>query len=197
MARCSPAVLAKALSHGAPLTFQQLRAALGGASRSTTFRYLRLVRFVRSYSPNGRYYTHHDPVRFDRYGLVSLGDIHFSRDNSLAATVLRLVREADAGLTHKELQRLLHVPVHHPLLAAVRRRDLLRERPGPVWVYLSRDPLIGAVQRQTRSRRRPATPCRKRSCSATCSATAGPCSGIPSCWTPPAKCCGLSIAPIT
>ena len=38
MARRCPAMLAKALPRGSPLTFQQLQAALGGASRTTTFR---------------------------------------------------------------------------------------------------------------------------------------------------------------
>lgn len=57
---------------------------------------------MRSYNHNGRYYTHRDPVRFDRHGLFSLGEVHFSRDRSLAATVQRLVREAAAGRTQKE-----------------------------------------------------------------------------------------------
>ena len=52
---------------------------------------------VKSYNHNGRFYTHPDPVRFDRYGLLSLGPVHFSRDGTLAATVRRLVRESPDG----------------------------------------------------------------------------------------------------
>lgn len=48
---------------------------------------------VNSYNHNGRFYTHPDPVRFDRYGLLSLGTVHFS----LAVTVRRLVRESPDG----------------------------------------------------------------------------------------------------
>ena len=97
-------MLAATLASPAPVTFQQLQAALGHASRTTTFHYLKQVRHLRSYNHNGRYYTHRDPLRFDAHGLVSLGDIHFSRDGTLAATVLRLVRESASGCTHKEFE---------------------------------------------------------------------------------------------
>ena len=146
-------MLAALLASRAPVTFQQLQAALGDASRSTTFHYLKQVRHLRSYNHNGRYYTHRDPLRFDCHGLVSLGDIHFSRDGTLGATVLRLVRESATACTHKELQALLHVPVHAFLLAAVRRQALRRERMAGVWVYRSSDPARGAAQRRARQAR--------------------------------------------
>ena len=146
-------MLAALLASRAPVTFQQLQAALGDASRTTTFHYLKQVRHLRSYNHNGRYYTHRDPLRFDCHGLVSLGDIHFSRDGTLGATVLRLVRESATACTHKELQALLHVPVHAFLLAAVRRQALHRERMAGVWVYRSSDPARGAAQRRARQAR--------------------------------------------
>ena len=146
-------MLAAVLAASAPVTFPQLQAALGQASRTTTFRYLRHVRHVRSYNHNGRYYTHRDPVRFDRHGLFSLGDVHFSRDRSLSATVQRLVREAEAGRTQKELQALLHVSVHAFLLAGFRQQALQRERLGGVWVYLAGDPAVGDAQRRERRQR--------------------------------------------
>ena len=121
-------MLASLLASSSPVTFPQLQAALGDASRTTTFRYLQQVRYLRSYNHNGRYYTLRDRLRFDRHGLVSLGDIHFSRDGTLVATVQRLVRESAAGRTQKELRTLLHVPAHAFLLAAVRRQTLRRER---------------------------------------------------------------------
>ena len=153
MAKRTPQMLAARLASSSPVTLPQLQAALGIASRTTTFRYLKQVPHLRSYNHNGRYYTHRDPTRFDRYGLVSLGNVHFSRDTTLAATVQRLVRESPAGRTQKELRALLHVPVHAFLLAAVRRRALRRERMDGVWVYRSRDPDRGAAQRRTRQKR--------------------------------------------
>ena len=89
MAKRTPNMLASRLASGAPVTFTQLQAALGNASRATTFRYLKQVRHLRSYNHSSRYYTHRDPLRFDRYGLLSLGDVHFSREGTLAATVRR------------------------------------------------------------------------------------------------------------
>ena len=109
MANRTPHMLAARLASPAPVTFPQLQAALGDASRATTFRYLKQVRHLRRYNHNGRYYTHRDPLRFDRHGLLSLGDVQFSRDGTLAATVRRLVGESAAGCTQKELQALLQV----------------------------------------------------------------------------------------
>ena len=74
---------------------------------------------MRCYNHNGRYYTRRDSARFDRLGLYSLGEIHFSRDGSLGMTLKRLIRESEAGLTHRELQDLLHVRVQVLLLEAV------------------------------------------------------------------------------
>ena len=80
MAKRTPDPLITPLRSVTPATFEQLRAALGDASRATTFRYLKQVPYLRSYNHNGRYYTYRDPTRFDRWGLTSLGNVHFSRD---------------------------------------------------------------------------------------------------------------------
>ena len=153
MARRSPDMLTALLASRTPVTFPQLQAALGNASRATTFHYLRQVRYLRSYNHNGRFYIGHDPLRFDRHGLVSVGDVHFARDRTLGATVQRLVGESAAGCTHKALHALLHVPVHAFLRAAVRRRALRRERLAGVWVYCSRAPAHAAAQRRERQAR--------------------------------------------
>ena len=153
MAKRTPHMLTARLASPAPATFPQLQAALGNASRATTFRYLKQVRHLRSYNHNGRYYTHRDPLRFDPYGLLSLGDVHFSRDGTLAATVRRLVRESSGGCTQKQLQALLQVRVQPFLLAAVRQRDLCRQRMAGVWVYLSSDSSVGDAQRRARLER--------------------------------------------
>ena len=153
MARRSPDLLVSLLTSKAPVTFPQLQVALANASRTTTFEYLKQIRYVRSYNHNGRYYTLRDRLRFDRRGLAALGDIRFSRDGTLGATVLRLVDESCAGCTHKELRARLHAPVNAILLAAVRRQALRRERMEGVWVYRSSDPVRGAAQRSARQAR--------------------------------------------
>ena len=118
MPKRTAAMLSAALAAHRPLPLPQLQAALGDASSATTFRYLRQIAYLRSYNHNGRFYTLADPPRFDRFGLLALGTARFSRDGSLAATVARLVTEAEAGWTAKELDSLLHVSVRSFLLAA-------------------------------------------------------------------------------
>ena len=149
----TPQMLADALAGPAPLTFPQLQSALDGASPATTSRYLRAVPYLRSYNHNGRFYTYADPRRFDHFGLFRLDSACFSREGSLTATVTRLVQEAEAGWTHKELRSLLHVPSHACLLSAVQSKRIRRERSDGVYLYLSNDPQVADRQRQARQSR--------------------------------------------
>ena len=149
MSRRSPDVLVSLLASSSPVTFDQLQQALQ-ASRATTFRHLRQIPYLRSYNHNGRFYTRRDPARFDRFGLFSIGDVHFSRDRSLSKTVRRLVSESADGCTDRELRSLLQVPVHPFLLAAVRQDRARRQRLGGVYVYLANGP---SGDRQLRVRR--------------------------------------------
>ena len=144
-------LLVPLLASSSPVTLDQLQAALGHASPRTTFRYLRQVRYLRTYNHNARFYTNRDSTCFDRFGLLSIGDVHFSRDRSLTATVERLLTASEAGFTDRELRALLHVPVHSFLLAAVRQDRARRERLGGIYVYLSNGP---AGDRQLRARQR-------------------------------------------
>lgn len=131
-------------------TFADLQAVLGCASRATTFRYLKRVNYLRSYNHNGRYYTSRDAARFDRRGLYSLGDVHFSRDGTLGETLKRLVQESQAGWTQRELQELLRVRVQVLLLEAVRHDTIRREQVAGFYLYLHKDQAIGEGQLQRR-----------------------------------------------
>ena len=102
MAERSPEMLIDLFKTKGVVTFSDLQEALGSASRATTFRYLKRVKYLRSYNHNGRYYTHRDPALFDRFGLYSVGDVHFSRDRTLGDTLRRLVRESQAGWTQRD-----------------------------------------------------------------------------------------------
>lgn len=128
----------------------RIQRALGDVSSMTVFRYLRQIPYRRSYNHNGRYYCLHEPSRYDRLGLWSVGDVHFSVDGSLAETVRRLVYEMEAGATHRELQERLRVRVHNTLLTLLRRGEIERERLAQLYVYLHRDAAIRAVQIQRR-----------------------------------------------
>lgn len=155
MAARSPDLLLPLLSSSAPVTLAQLQRALGQPSRRTTFRYLRQVRYLRSYNCNGRFYTLLDPQRFDRFGLLSIGTARFSRDRTLTRTVPRLIRESEAGWTDKELRSLLHVPVRPFLLSALHGELVQRESLHGVFVYFAADAPVAARQREHRLHRMP------------------------------------------
>ena len=123
---------------------------LGGVSAMTAFRYLKQMPYRRSYNYNGRYYCLHEPSRYDRCGLWSWGDIHFSVEGSLRKTVRRLVYEFDRGATQRELQAHLRVRVHDTLLALIHDGEVERERLAQVYVYLHIDPAIRHAQLQRR-----------------------------------------------
>jgi len=125
---------------------RRIESALGDVSPMTAFRYLREVPYRRSYNHNGRYYCLHEPSRYDRFGLWSSNDIHFSVDGSLGKTVRRLVHEMEAGATHRELQERLRVRVHNTLLTLFRQGEIDRERMAQFYVYLHRDPVIRKAQ---------------------------------------------------
>jgi hypothetical protein len=128
-----------------------IQEALGGVSAMTAFRHLRRVPYRRSYDRNGGYYCLCEPSRCDRLGLWSVGDVHFSKDGSLKATVRRMVHEAPAGATHRELTDWLRVRVHNTLLSLVRNQEVSREQVEAVYVYLHPET---TVREEQLSRRR-------------------------------------------
>ena len=93
MTRHTPEMLLQLFQAKEIVTFEDLQNTLDQASRATTFRYLRQVQYLRSYNYNGRYYTRRDPALFDRFGLYSRGDIHFSRDGTVIHHTYCLVPE--------------------------------------------------------------------------------------------------------
>lgn len=153
MPRHSTQLLVTLLQSRPVVEFEDLRTALDGASDSTVFRHLKNVPYRSSYNHNGRYYTWHNPAKYDRWGLHSVGDIHFSVDSTLKATVIRLVCESEIGCTQKELQDLLRVRVQLFLLAAVRDGAIDREALGKFYVYLHCEPEVREAQRQRRQER--------------------------------------------
>lgn len=150
MARRNVQLLIKLLRERGPVELSEIQEALVGASRATVFRFLAQVPYRCSYNHNGRYYTLHDTGRYDRHGLYSVGDIHFSLDGTLTATVVRLVREAVHGWTQRELQELLRVRAQVVLLEAVRRDEIHRERIERFFVYTHVDPDIRREQLRRR-----------------------------------------------
>ncbi len=153
MSHRSAHVLLELLKTQSVVEFQDILTALDGASSSTAFRYLQQVPYRSSYNYNGRYYTLHDPSRYDRFGLLHHGGIYFSRDGTLKATVKRLIQESATGFTQRELQELLRVRVQAFLQILVKAREVERERWGGLYHYLHATPERGQVQRHCRLQR--------------------------------------------
>lgn len=150
MAIRSPDMIVQLLRSKKVVKFEEIQEALCAASRTTTFRFLKQVPYVRSYNYNGCYYTSRDSSIFDRLGLYSYGDIYFSRDRKLDKTVSRLVCESEAGLTQRELQDLLKVRVQVLLLNAVRHEIIYREKVKGFYLYLHNDRAIRETQLKVR-----------------------------------------------
>jgi len=127
-----------------------IRTALGGVSSMTAFRHLKRVGYRCSYNHKGRYYARHELARYDRFGLWSVGDVHFSVDGNLRKTVRRLVEQAHAGATHQELQARLCVRVHNTLLDLCRHGEVEREQLQQLYVYFAIDARVRALQRERR-----------------------------------------------
>jgi hypothetical protein len=146
----SPQMLLDLLESKIVVTLDDVQAALHGASRATAFRYLAQIPYRRSYNHNGRHYTMYEPSRYDRFGLWSRDGVRFSVDGTLRATVRRLVHEAEAGLTHRELHDRLRVRVRTTLLELLAKGEITRERLAEVFVHLHVEPAVYQAQIQRR-----------------------------------------------
>jgi len=146
----SPDMIVQLLRSKKVVKFEEIQEALCAASRTTTFRFLRQVPYIRSYNYNGCYYANRDSTIFDSLGLYFYGDICFSRDRKLDKTVSRLVCESEAGITQRELQDLLKVRVQVLLLNAVRRKIIYREKVEGFYLYLHNDSAIRKSQLKVR-----------------------------------------------
>jgi hypothetical protein len=146
----SAKVLVGLLKSKKVVTLDEIRAALDDASRATAFRYLQQIPYRRSYNHNSRYYTLHEPKKYDHHGLWSCQDIHFSKDGALAATAQRLINESEAGLTQSELQQLLDVRVQVLLLQAVHKGQIARIKIEGLYIYLHAEPKVQKIQVQHR-----------------------------------------------
>lgn len=110
---------------------------LGTTSRMSTFRRLRELDYLSSFSHVGRYYTLPSVANFDPQGLWFYEDICFSRFGNLKETLIHLIGQSVAGKTHEELEKQLRVRVHNTLLDLVRSGKITRAAFAGVFVYFS------------------------------------------------------------
>lgn len=108
-------------------------------SRMSIFRRLRETGYFSSYTHSGRYYSLADIPQFDDYGLWIHQGIGFSQFGTLKVTIVELVNRSPTGLTHMELNNLLHIRVHNTLLTLVREARVGREHIDTTFLYVSID----------------------------------------------------------
>jgi hypothetical protein len=147
------AALSRLFQRRPAVELSDLCRALRTGSRTTVFRSLKRVGYYSSYSHAGRFYTLQSIPAFDSRGLWSYGEARFSSRGTLRATIVCLVKEADAGCTHEELQRLLGLRVHDTLWSLVEEHQIGRERVETVFVYLD----VDAARAEAQLARRRAT----------------------------------------
>jgi hypothetical protein len=120
-------------------TLPDLKALLGTRGTMTVFRTLKALDYLTSYSHRGKYHTLPDIARFGENGLWSCRSVWFSKYGNLLETARHFVDHADEARTAGELETLLHVEVHHALLALCRSKEIDREKVAGVYVYCSSD----------------------------------------------------------
>jgi hypothetical protein len=119
-------------------------------SPRTVRRYIKELKYLTSYSHAGKYYTLFELAEFDANGLWHYGDIGFSKHGTLLDTIVYLVKQSSAGMTHNELQEKFHLVVKAALIDLVKKHKLTREKRMNLYVYLNPD--SDGAQKQLRAR---------------------------------------------
>ena len=133
------------------MTVQQLRQTFDDRARSSVFRDLKQLDLITSYSHAGQYHALTSSAHFDQRGLWFFNTIGFATDGTLKATLPRLISEAEAGMTHKELKTLLRVSVQNTLTELVASNTVGRQLlPNRLYLYVSQDGQKGDDQLRRR-----------------------------------------------
>jgi hypothetical protein len=119
------------------LTLDAMKKVLGTRVKMTVFRKLKSLSYRASYSHAGKYYTLDEIAKYDHHGLWNYRQVYFSKYGSLLNTVEALVSASEAGYFAHELQDLVQVRVHAPLLKLISSGHLRRESLAQGYLYLS------------------------------------------------------------
>jgi hypothetical protein len=117
------------------VTLPEMKEALGTATDMTVYRKLSGLPYRTSYSHRGAYYTLDTLAEFDRQGLWTLGDVHFSQQGTLLDTVATLVDGSSGGYSAEELHTLLGVEVKDALRHLAYAGRLHRQKLGGRFLY--------------------------------------------------------------
>ena len=146
-----PNLIRKLLQSKTVMSLKQIRHEIPVRPRSSLFRDLKKVELLTSYSHAGQYHALKSMVKFNPNGLWFYEQTSFSKYGTLKNTLVKIISNSPAGMTHKELKALLRIQVQNPLTHLIKsnllKRQLLSEQ---VFVYLSNDDLQTQEQWQKR-----------------------------------------------
>ena len=121
-------------------TMKQLKDALGTSVEMTTYRKLRQLSSLTSYSHQGKYYTLSELADFDPFGLWQFDAARFSTYGTLLKTAQTLIEKSDNGYSLAELRSRVGVDVKETLLQLQKQHRVYREQIAGRYVYFSVDP---------------------------------------------------------
>ncbi len=114
-----------------------LRDKLKDRSARSIFRDLLSEGYFSSFTHAGKYYTLKNIPRFDPDGIWFYDEIGFAQFGTLKNTLVKLIENAEAGKTHNELKKQLHIRVHNTLLNLVRNKKIIRKKIESDFIYFS------------------------------------------------------------
>ncbi len=146
-----PNQIRKLLQSEKVMSLKQIRHKIPDRPRSSLFRDLKKVELLTSYSHSGQHHALKSRVKFNRNGLWFYDQISFSKYGTLKNTLVQIISNSPAGMTHKELKNLLHIQVQNPLTHLIttfllQRRSLADK----VFVYLAQEDSVAQAQWQKR-----------------------------------------------
>ena len=97
-----------------------------GCSAMTAWRILHQQGYLTSYNRNAKYYTLSRIAQFDEQGLWSYREIRFSKWGTLPNTVLGQIELSAAGMTARQLEKILHISNLKPTLTHLTRQGRLQ-----------------------------------------------------------------------
>ncbi|MDA3790211.1 MAG: hypothetical protein PF503_17180 [Desulfobacula sp.] len=123
-------------------TMSELKTILGTSVKMTVIRKLKELSYYTSYSHRGKYYTLDEIANFDIDGLWQFEPALFSKYGTLLETSKIFINNSEAGLSARELEKLLHVEVKESVLNLYRNKKVERLKISGKYIYFSVDPKI-------------------------------------------------------
>ena len=146
-----PNLIRKLLQSNKVMSLKQIRHEIPDRPRSSLFRDLKKIELLTSYSHAGQYHALKSMVKFNPNGLWFYEQISFSKYGTLKNTLVQIISNSPAGMTHKELKTLLRIQVQNPLTHLIKTHLLQRRSlADQVFVYLDHDDSAAQAQWQKR-----------------------------------------------